>query len=166
MSKIISCPRCLCAPQRMNHSPGPGAPKRGSIPRRPHFPAATESGGKPAALHPGPPPRAKSIVAQESGIIGIFVAGRDLIDPLAQQIECGMLDIAPVALVNHQFFEASGQLEPLVELAQQHQARLTGDLAPGGQDRTYSAWSSGGAGKAESAAIAAPSGPRGLRPIC
>ncbi len=76
--------------------------------------------------------RAQSrIVAQKSGIVGVFVARGDLIDALAQQIEGGMFDIAPVALISHQSFEASAQLEPLVEFPQQHQARLAGNLAPG-----------------------------------
>ena len=40
------------------------------------------------------------VIAQTAGIIGVFVAGRDLIDPLAQQDEGGMRDVAAVTLID------------------------------------------------------------------
>lgn len=69
------------------------------------------------------------VVAQEGGIVGVLVAGRDLVDALAQKIKRRMLDVARVALVAQQPLESGRQPQALVELAQQDQSGLAGDRA-------------------------------------
>src|ERR1700757_1129238 len=130
MSKMISAVRCRpCAWERMNHSQALQSANR--FPGDRVFQPRQSRLGSQRQLTPARHRAQSRIVAQETGIVGVFVSRGDLIDALAQQIEGGMFDIAPVALIGHQSFEASGQLEPLVEFPQQHQARLAGNLASG-----------------------------------
>ena len=69
------------------------------------------------------------VVAQEGGIVGILVARRDLVDALTQQIECRMLDVAGIPLINQQSSQFPREPQALVELTQQDQPCFAGDLA-------------------------------------
>ncbi|HXY02502.1 MAG TPA: hypothetical protein VEI49_02940 [Terriglobales bacterium] len=67
--------------------------------------------------------------AQEGRIVGVFVAGCELVDALAQKHERRMLNVAGIALTDDQCFKPGGEPQALVELPQQNQSGLAGDLA-------------------------------------
>ena len=63
------------------------------------------------------------IVAQTVGIVGIFVAGDDLVDALSQQFQRVMTDAVVLPRIAEQRGQIAGQMMALVEGAQQAAAR-------------------------------------------
>ena len=71
------------------------------------------------------------IMTQTVGIVGVFVAGDDLIDALPQQRQRVMAHPFIISRVAEQCGPIAGQMMPLVESAQRQQAGVAGDLAAG-----------------------------------
>ena len=71
------------------------------------------------------------IVAQTIGIVGVFVAGDDLVDALAQQFERIVTDALVLPRIAEQRSQIAGQMMALVEGAQRQQAGVAGDLPAG-----------------------------------
>jgi hypothetical protein len=69
------------------------------------------------------------VVPQVGGVVGILVARRDLVDALPQQRQDIVAHIAAIAGIGHRVPEGGGQSEPVVELADEEQARVGRDLA-------------------------------------
>ena len=71
------------------------------------------------------------IMAQTVGIVGIFVAGDDLVDALPQQRQRVMAHAFIFSRVAEQCGQIAGQMMAFVESAQRQQTGITGDLAAG-----------------------------------
>ncbi len=70
-------------------------------------------------------------MAQTIGVIGIFVSGDDLIDPLPQQRRCIVLHAFFLTRVAEAFGPVPSQMIALIEGAQGQQTGVAGDLAAG-----------------------------------
>jgi hypothetical protein len=73
----------------------------------------------------------QGIVAQAVGVIGVFIAGHDLIETLPQQGPGAMLRALRVAGIGQPRRLVAGQMMALIESTQRQQASVTGDLAAG-----------------------------------
>ena len=71
------------------------------------------------------------IMTQTIGIVGIFVAGDDLVDALSQQFERVVTDALVLPRITEQRGQIAGQMMALVEGAQRQQAGVAGDLPAG-----------------------------------
>ncbi len=71
----------------------------------------------------------RRVVPQEGRIVRVLVAGRDLVDPLSHEIDDRVADVTRIAPVRDELSDPAGEVELLIELAQQHQPRVTGDLS-------------------------------------
>jgi hypothetical protein len=71
------------------------------------------------------------IVAQAVGVVGVFVAGDDLIDALPQQGQRVVLHAVGMPRIGEWRGPVSGQMMALIEGAQRQQAGIAGDLAAG-----------------------------------
>ena len=71
------------------------------------------------------------IVAQAVGVVGVFVAGDDLVDALPQQSERIVLHAVVLPRIAEQLGQFAGQLMALIEGPQGQQAGIAGDLAAG-----------------------------------
>ena len=70
-------------------------------------------------------------MAQTVGVIGIFVAGDDLIDALPQQRDRIMTHTVLLTRVAETCGQPAGQMMALIEGAQRQKTGVTGDLAAG-----------------------------------
>ena len=70
-------------------------------------------------------------MTQAVGIVGVFVAGDDLVDALPQQGQRVMAHAIIIARVAEQCGPVAGQMMPLVKSAQRQQAGVAGDLPAG-----------------------------------
>lgn len=71
-------------------------------------------------------------MAQAVGIVAIFVAACDLIDPLRQNVVIRMIDVTLVAAVGQGCGDAPRQADLEVDSAQQHGTKI-GRQAPAGE---------------------------------
>jgi hypothetical protein len=71
------------------------------------------------------------IMAQAVGIVGILIAGDDLIDALPQQRQLVVLDALLPARVVEKRGPIAGQMMALIESPQRQQAGVAGDLPAG-----------------------------------
>jgi hypothetical protein len=69
-------------------------------------------------------------VAQTIGVVGIFVAGDDLIDALPQQRQRVMTHAVILARIAQACSPVAGQTMALIEGTQGQQTGIAGDLAP------------------------------------
>src|SRR6188474_2031719 len=67
------------------------------------------------------------ILAQAGCVVGVLVAGGDLVDPLPQESKNRVLDIALIAPIGNQLFKLRRQADTLIKLAQHHQAGIGSD---------------------------------------
>ena len=77
------------------------------------------------------------VVAQEARVVGILVAGCDLVDALAHKLKRRVRDLARIALIPKPLSQRGRESQALVKLAQQYQPRLAGDLATLEVDRQF-----------------------------
>ena len=70
-------------------------------------------------------------MAQTVGVVGIFVAGHDLIDALPQQRQRVMAQAVVLPRIAEPRGQVAGQMMALIEGAQRQQTGITGDLAAG-----------------------------------
>ena len=63
----------------------------------------------------------RRVVPQKGRVVRVLVAGRDLVDPLPHQIDDAVVDVARIAPVRDQLPDPAGEVELLIELAQQHE---------------------------------------------
>ena len=70
-------------------------------------------------------------MAQAVGIVGVFVAGNDLVDALSQQFERVVTDALVLPRIPEQRGQIAGQMMALVEGAQRQQAGVASDLPTG-----------------------------------
>jgi hypothetical protein len=71
----------------------------------------------------------RRIAAQPRGVVRVFVAGRELIQALSQQRRRLVGDVPPVAAVFHTRAHVRRESQDVVEVAQQHQAGIRGQLS-------------------------------------
>lgn len=71
------------------------------------------------------------IVAQAVGVVGVFVAGDDLIETLPQQSQRAMLRELRVARIGEQRRPVTAQMMALIEDAHWQQTGVTGDPPAG-----------------------------------
>ena len=71
------------------------------------------------------------IVAQTVGVVGVFVAGDDLIDALPQQRERVVTHAVVLPRIAEACGPVAGQMMALIEGAQGQQTGIAGDLAAG-----------------------------------
>jgi hypothetical protein len=66
----------------------------------------------------------EGVVPQEGGIVAVFVAGDDLVETLAQEFDLGVKDQERMAGIREEAGEGIGELDLLVELADQQEAGI------------------------------------------
>ena len=69
------------------------------------------------------------IGAQPVGVVAVFVTGGDLVNALPEQVVHGMADLAGLARVVQPRGHLGGQAEGSVDLGEQHQPAVGGDVA-------------------------------------
>ena len=69
------------------------------------------------------------VVAQAVGVVGVFVAGYDLVDALAQQAQRVVTDAILLTRITEQLGQVASQMMALIEGAQRQQTGVAGDLA-------------------------------------
>jgi len=77
----------------------------------------------------------RRVGTKKARVVGILVPGGDLVDPLAQQRQQVVGHVPAIAGLGHRLAERGGQPQPLVELADQEEARVARDLAAVEGDR-------------------------------
>ena len=70
-------------------------------------------------------------MAQTIGVVGVFIAGHDLIDALSQQRQRVMAYPFVMSRVTEELDPGAGQTMAFVKGAQRQQTGVTGDLASG-----------------------------------
>lgn len=70
------------------------------------------------------------VVSQTIGIVAVFVAAADLVDPLRQQVALGMGDVAWMPGVEHGGIEALGQADLAIDATQQQRTKVGRQAAP------------------------------------
>ena len=70
-------------------------------------------------------------MTQPVGVVGVFVAGNDLVDALAEQEQRVVAPPLTVAAVAEPLGQVAGQMMAFVEGPQRQQAGVAGDLAAG-----------------------------------
>ena len=70
-------------------------------------------------------------MAQPGGIVGVFVAGDDLIDALPQQGQRFMAHTVILTRIAQARSQVAGQMMALIESSQREKPGITGDLAAG-----------------------------------
>ena len=70
-------------------------------------------------------------MAQTVGVVGVFVAGHDLIDALPQQRQRVMPHTFIISRVAEELDPVAGQMMAFVKSPQRQQTGVTGDLASG-----------------------------------
>ena len=75
-------------------------------------------------------------MAQAVGVVAIFVAARNLVDPLRQNVVIRMIDITLVAAVGQGCGDASRQADLEVDSAQQHGTKIGRQAPPAKSART------------------------------
>ena len=70
-------------------------------------------------------------MTQTVGIVGVFVAGDDLVDALPQQRQRVMTNAILISRIAEQLGPVAGQMMALVEGPQRQQTGVAGDLAAG-----------------------------------
>ena len=68
------------------------------------------------------------VMAQTIGVVGVFITGHDLIEPLAKQAEQRVLHLPRAASVGQGSHYAGRQPSVVVELTERQQTRIAGDL--------------------------------------
>jgi hypothetical protein len=79
----------------------------------------------------------RGVVAKVGRVVRVLVSGNDLVNPLPQQTEYLVGDVAPIAIVAYELAQPLREPEPLVELAHQDHPRLARDLATLEVDRKF-----------------------------
>jgi len=70
------------------------------------------------------------VVSQTIGIVAVFVAAADLVDPLRQQVALGMGDVAGMPGIDHSCSKALGQADLAIDAAQQQRAKVGRQATP------------------------------------
>jgi hypothetical protein len=71
------------------------------------------------------------IMTQTVGIVGVFVAGHDLIEALPQQGQGIVMHAVILTRIAEQLGQVTGQMVTLIEAPQKQKTGIAGDLAPG-----------------------------------
>jgi hypothetical protein len=70
-------------------------------------------------------------VAQSGGVVGVFVAGGDLVNALSEEVEAGVVDAGLATGIVEAGGDGLGEAQGMVELCQERETAVGGEGAAG-----------------------------------